>query len=529
MRLQPALVGRLWNTAAVRFAPRARKELSLLVVFVAWLTAAPVSALTVTGISATANCDAVTGVTVSGAGSATITDGNGILIAAVSLNGPFIPLEQPANNTQWTVTGGTPSTITPSNFAPQCAPPLLTVSAGNFNARIMQGGLGAPPSGSYTVGNAGGSQIDLPATPYFPNGVRFFNLSTLSTLGPGASSIVTVTLNSAAFSLPPGRYTASIDFSNAANLSLVATRQVLLTVVRSVSHDFNRDGFGDIGWRNGNGDVVIWEMIGTQVSNPSASFVANVPFPLWTIIGTGDFNGDGYADFLWRDTGGNTAMWFLHGTQVTSSQGVGNIATTWMVVGTADFNGDGMGDILWRDNSGNLATWLMNGATVTSASGLGNVALTWAVVGTGDYNGDGKSDLLWRDGSGNTAIWFMNGAMVSSSAGVGNIPPVWSVAGTGDFDGDGKSDIVWRDNNGNTSIWLMNGAAVVSAVGLGTVPALWSIVQIGDYNGDGKSDLMWRDDIGNTSIWFMKGAAVSSTAGLGNIPTIWTVQSTNAE
>ena len=96
------------------------------------------------------------------------------------------------------------------------------------------------------------------------------------------------------------------------------------------------------------------------------------------------------------------------------------------MVGTGDFNGDGMSDIVWRDTSGNTSIWLMNGATVSSAGGLGNVPTTWSIAQTGDYNGDGKSDLLWRDTAGNTAIWFMNGASVSSTASIGNIPTGWA-------------------------------------------------------------------------------------------------------
>jgi len=44
--------------------------------------------------------------------------------------------------------------------------------------------------------------------------------------------------------------------------------------------------------------VAIWEMNGTTVLNPNSSFVANVP-GLWSIKGTGDFNGDGKTDILW--------------------------------------------------------------------------------------------------------------------------------------------------------------------------------------------------------------------------------------
>jgi hypothetical protein len=32
------------------------------------------------------------------------------------------------------------------------------------------------------------------------------------------------------------------------------------------------------------------------------------------------------------------------------------MAATWSVVGTGNFNGDGMGDVLWRDCNGDLRT-----------------------------------------------------------------------------------------------------------------------------------------------------------------------------
>ena len=287
---------------------------------------------------------------------------------------------------------------------------------------------------------------------------------------------------------------------------------------RTNTHDFNDDGYSDIAWRDGSGDIAFWLMNGATVS--SFGVVGGVP-STWSIVGQRDFNGDGMTDLLWHDTSGDIAMWFMNGTQVASVASVGTIPTSWSVVGVADFNGDGLGDILWRDSSGNLAVWLMNGAAIASSAGLGNVPTTWTVVGTGDFNGDGKADILWQDNLGNTAIWFMNGTTIASTASLGTIPTSWTVAGTGDFNGDGKSDIAWRDNVGNTAIWLMNGAVISSAGGLGNVPTTWSIVQTGDYNGDGMSDLLWQDNLGNIAMWFMNGTAVASTGSAGNVPTNW--------
>jgi hypothetical protein len=294
------------------------------------------------------------------------------------------------------------------------------------------------------------------------------------------------------------------------------------------THDFNDEGMSDIVWRDAGGNTAIWLMNGATVL--SSGSLGAVP-TIWSVVGQRDFNGDGKADILWRDNIGGTVIWFINGLEVPSAAALGIVSTDWTIVGTGDFNGDGYSDILWRDNSpaGNLAMWLMNGAQVLQIGILGSVPPVWTIVGTGDFNGDGKTDLLWRDTVGNTSVWFMNGLQVSSSAAIGNVPNAWSVVGTGDFNSDGRADIVWRDASGNTSIWLMNGAAVLSAGGLGNVPTTWSIVQTGDYNGDGMTDLLWQDNLGNTSMWFMNGVTVASTGAVGNIPTNWTVQSANAE
>jgi hypothetical protein len=373
-----------WGRDARSLATRTRGWLAFQLFGIMCCAGTPASALTVTGISVTANCDAVTGLTVSGAsGTTTLKDAAGVVIAAVGSVGPFMSFEGPTNNTQWTATDNNgPVTFDPSMVTggSQCAPASLAVSAGNFSATIVRGGLGAPPIGNYTLSNTGGSTVYLPATPYFPGGVPFFNLSSITPIGAGQSNNLAIIFNAAAFNLAPGRYSATINFSNAGNLSLVTTRQVNLIVVFGFSHDFNGDGYSDLLWRDTSNNVAIWEMNGTTILNQATSFVATVP-------------------------------------------------GSWSVAGTGDFNGDGKGDILWKDNAGNVAIWLLNGLSVLQAGGLGNVGTSWNLAETGDYNGDGKSDILWRDTSGNTAIWFMDGLTIGSSAGLGNIPTTWTVQG----------------------------------------------------------------------------------------------------
>jgi hypothetical protein len=92
------------------------------------------------------------------------------------------------------------------------------------------------------------------------------------------------------------------------------------------------------------------------------------------------------------------------------------------VIGTGDFDGDGKSDLLWRTDSGALAIWEMNGAQIKAADYLklgqatvGEPGPDWHFAGTSDYNGDGKNDLLWHTDSGALAIWQMDGTQISAA------------------------------------------------------------------------------------------------------------------
>jgi hypothetical protein len=102
-----------------------------------------------------------------------------------------------------------------------------------------------------------------------------------------------------------------------------------------------------------------------------------------------------------------------------------------VIAGTGDFNGDGKADILWRDNStGTVAVWLLDGLGISGSGSLAVVPSTWSIATTGDFDGDGRSDLLWRNTStGAGAIWFLNGTVVASTAGLGTVGLDWIIQG----------------------------------------------------------------------------------------------------
>jgi len=87
------------------------------------------------------------------------------------------------------------------------------------------------------------------------------------------------------------------------------------------------------------------------------------------------------------------------------SNGLGNVPLGWTAT-VGDFNGDGKADILWRNTTtGAVAIWFMSGGAVVSVVSLGTVPVGWTVAAVADFNGDGKADILWRDSAGNVAMW----------------------------------------------------------------------------------------------------------------------------
>jgi uncharacterized repeat protein (TIGR01451 family) len=301
--------------------------------------------------------------------------------------------------------------------------------------------------------------------------------------------------------------------------------------------DTNLDGFSDIAWRNSaTGQTSVWLMYGA--SPYPSSTLTNLQFAnnAFTFAGTGDFNGDGKADFIWRNnTTGDTFVWMMDGTNAVAGSGqLATVPSPWVIAGVGDFNGDGKSDLLWRNGATGVNTiWLLNGVSVLGGSGSINTIadVNWHPGGIGDFNGDGRSDILWRnDVTGASSLWMMNGLTIQSDSGSTNlqIGTAWRAAGVGDFNGDGYSDIMWRNTaTGDNIMWLMNGVNAIS--GSGNMPAVpdvtWNVVAVGDYNSDQHDDIIWRNDTtGATSIWMLNGSTFAPGSGvLGTIPAPWQV------
>ncbi len=313
--------------------------------------------------------------------------------------------------------------------------------------------------------------------------------------------------------------------------------------LQEASHnDFNGDGHSDILLRDSAGRITNWlsDENGAFHQN-SANIFANVPTD-WKVVGTGDFNGDGILDILWRHDGGVLTDWLgtdTGGFTANSNNLFASVPTDWKVVGVGDFNGDGKSDIVWRNESGALTNWLAttNGAFMANdANVLASVPVDWKIAGTGDFNGDGLTDILWRNDSGAVTNWLATatgGYTANDSNVLASVPNDWKIVGTGDFNGDAIDDILWRHDGGVVTTWLgtsTGGYVANEAAGASVaVPLDWTVASIGDFNGDAIDDVLWRNNnngtitdwLGTTQGTFTDNSAAAWTTAADNS---WHVQ-----
>ena len=127
----------------------------------------------------------------------------------------------------------------------------------------------------------------------------------------------------------------------------------------------------------------------------------------WTLVGCGDFDGDGKDSVVMSGLGG---MYFytadLDGT--VASMGSANWSG-WTVRAIGDFLGDGKDDIvLFHKEYGSMV--LLADGNLDDFKSIGQLdANDWFVVGAGDYNGDENDDLLVRQYSTGMLGYYANG------------------------------------------------------------------------------------------------------------------------
>ena len=218
--------------------------------------------------------------------------------------------------------------------------------------------------------------------------------------------------------------------------------------------DISGDGKADVILRNSlSGQVNGWIMSGS--SKTSGGTIGN-SLGL-DYMGLADIDGDGRSDLLWRTELGAMRAWLMNGLVLTSDTAFGGasaVTAEWRVAATGDFDGDGDDDLMWRNTStGAVSGWLVAGASVQSTAVVHpGIALNWRIESAGDLNADGKDDILWRNMSnGDVNGWLMDGLVKSSGSFVKNVGLSWSMLNDDDYNDDHGGDGNGNDDNRDDS------------------------------------------------------------------------------
>ena len=297
------------------------------------------------------------------------------------------------------------------------------------------------------------------------------------------------------------------------------TCTMTMDAAKSVTAQFNLIPTASIIWRHqGDGKEYGMTTNGSSI-NGGAQFYQE-PDMAWSIVGQGDFDGDGIKDFVWWNN--RTGQVFIMLMASTTSIKSGAILytesnTNWKITAVGDIDGDGKSDLIWWNNStGQVYAMLLNGSTVTGGGLIYTEPNTnWKIVAAADFNGNGKAELLWWNSStGQAALGQTNGTSASTATVIWTEPDTnWKIAGAGDLDGDGKADIIWH-NRTTGQIYGMqtNGSSVTNGAMMYTEPNTnWEIVSVGNYNGDSKAELLWwNQQTGQVYLMPLNGLTIGS-------------------
>ncbi len=258
--------------------------------------------------------------------------------------------------------------------------------------------------------------------------------------------------------------------------------------------DVDKDGINDIvvGFDNYLGDDEIESGEITVLLGAPTGFrygggyeVQNNPFG--EVIGSGDFNGDGYSDVIagyemYGFNGARGRVMIFYG----SAGGIGS-DPDWILDGDpneeqigssvsspGDFNGDGFDDFIID------ATYLYFG----SASGpVRNTDYSFIMLAVGDVNNDGFQDIFRRNSVGGQLYWGSSNGLVPGPNVNLSVPRA-----AGDINHDGYDDVFEYSFNTQTLSLFLGSPAGFTPTNT-TISAVLSPTAIGDINGDGFDDL----------------------------------------
>ncbi|NUO77338.1 MAG: VCBS repeat-containing protein [Lysobacter sp.] len=220
----------------------------------------------------------------------------------------------------------------------------------------------------------------------------------------------------------------------------------------------------------------IWRSTGSGQFTPAGPLVLQPNWHITPLPNGVDLNSDGTDDILLHNpVSGQGAYWLISNAAIVGGTDF-DLTPPYTIVGAGDFDGDGRDDLLCADTQlGHLFLWRNRGDGGFDVSLIAVYDPTWIIAGNPDLNGDGHADIVWSNGPLNMlAFWWMQGASVlrADTHWAGPDPHV----STGDFDGDGLGDVVWTQlaNPSYSFMWRSRGDGEFDAYLIGQVTEFWT-------------------------------------------------------
>lgn len=219
----------------------------------------------------------------------------------------------------------------------------------------------------------------------------------------------------------------------------------------------------------------------------------------WGMFATdlADFDLDGDLDIVCQSFGAD------NGVRVYENNRDGTWSPVWSLTGgnanytveTGDFNGDGFPDFVCTRWYPNVSAFLGDGAFGFTPVSAGIPDLQMVSVDVGDADGDGRDDILCSIGSDSGVHCYRldtgTGQWQDFSAGLPSTG-YWDMVQLGDIDGDGFQDaVVYADPSGQ--VFLGDGAGNWTADATWSMPAPGSASAMrveGDTDHDGREDIV---------------------------------------
>ena len=258
--------------------------------------------------------------------------------------------------------------------------------------------------------------------------------------------------------------------------------------------DFNRDGKSDIVIVNGDNATTISVLFG----NGDGSFQS----PIDTVTGgsntlaIADFNGDGKPDLVVTGTSNIVTVLLNNGDGTFTSSYSATIFGPGLLAG--DFNRDGFADFVCGGAGGVLK--LGNGDGMFRDGQTGFLPGVMHLLIAGDFNSDGRTDLASILATGRPPISEMTFGLADGTFALPFITnivmtspflPAGNVSVAADFNGDGRLDLFSADG-----LSLGNGDGTFTPGGPGFAGTFTSVPAVGDFDRNGSPDVVMATGTG---------------------------------